>query len=99
MDDVSFSWKKDRHWGLVERADEKYCWYRNYAPAGSDFGELLLRERIFSFKCKNRKKNSVLCKMQIVFQDPYSSLESEEDNQDILSEGYLIHHTVIQKRI
>mgnify|MGYP005878323277 CR=1 FL=1 len=36
-------------------------------------------------------------KMQIVFQDPYSSLNPKKTIRSILSEGYLIHHTVSKK--
>ena len=60
-------------------------------------GELLFEGKDI-FKCKNRKENLQYCKeMQIVFQDPYSSLNPKKTIRSILSEGYLIHHTVSKK--
>lgn len=43
-------------------------------------------------KLNKRELNKVRTKMQIIFQDPYSSLNPRETVQQILSDGYQIHH-------
>ncbi|MBS6643208.1 MAG: ABC transporter ATP-binding protein, partial [Clostridiaceae bacterium] len=55
-------------------------------------GEMALNgKNVFS----NSGKNHELCKtMQIIFQDPYSSLNPRKTVRDILSEAYLIHRMV-----
>lgn len=43
-------------------------------------------------KLKKKELNEVRKKMQIIFQDPYSSLNPRESVQTILSDPYQIHH-------
>ena len=96
VDDVSFSIDKGETLGLV---GESGCGkstvgtvvMRLQPPTA---GELLYEGKDI-FKCKNRKENLEYTKeMQIVFQDPYSSLNPKKTIRSILAEGYQIHHTV-----
>lgn len=99
VDDVSFSLEKGQTLGLV---GESGCGKSTVGTVimrlqDPTFGELLFEGKDI-FKCKNRKENLQYCKeMQIVFQDPYSSLNPKKTIRSILSEGYLIHHTVSKK--
>ena len=99
VDDVSFSLEKGQTLGLV---GESGCGKSTVATVimrlqDPTSGELLFEGKDI-FKCKNRKENLQYCKeMQIVFQDPYSSLNPKKTIRSILSEGYLIHHTVSKK--
>ncbi len=57
-------------------------------------GELIFEGRDM-FQCRGRKEELSCCRqMQIVFQDPYSSLNPKKTIRSILSEGYRIHHTI-----
>ena len=99
VDDVSFSLEKGQTLGLV---GESGCGKSTVGTVimrlqDPTSGELLFEGKDI-FKCKNRKENLQYCKeMQIVFQDPYSSLNPKKTIRSILSEGYLIHHTVSKK--
>ena len=99
VDDVSFSLEKGQTLGLV---GESGCGKSTVGTVimrlqDPTSGELLFEGKDI-FKCKNRKENLQYCKeMQIVFQDPYSSLNPKNTIRSILSEGYLIHHTVSKK--
>lgn len=99
VDDVSFSLEKGQTLGLV---GESGCGKSTVGTVimrlqDPTSGELLFEGKDI-FKCKNRKENLQYCKeMQIVFQDPYSSLNPKKTIRSILSEGYLIHHTVSNK--
>ena len=99
VDDVSFSLEKGQTLGLVGergcgKSTDGTVIMRLQDPTS---GELLFEGKDI-FKCKNRKENLQYCKeMQIVFQDPYSSLNPKKTIRSILSEGYLIHHTVSKK--
>lgn len=99
VDDVSFSLEKGQTLGLV---GESGCGKSTVGTVimrlqDPTSGELLFEGKDI-FKCKNRKENLQYCKeMQIVFQDPYSSLNPKKTIRSILSEGYLIHHTVAKK--
>ena len=99
VDDVSFSLEKGQTLGLVR---ESGCGKSTVGTVimrlqDPTSGELLFEGKDI-FKCKNRKENLQYCKeMQIVFQDPYSSLNPKKTIRSILSEGYLIHHTVSKK--
>ncbi len=96
VDDVSFSLKKGHTLGLV---GESGC---GKSTVGSvtmrlqdpTSGELLFEGKDI-FKCKDKKENLQYRRdMQIVFQDPYSSLNPKKTIRSILAEGYQIHHTV-----
>lgn len=99
VDDVSFSLEKGQTLGLV---GESGCGKSTVGTVimrlqDPTSGELLFEGKDI-FKCKNRKENLQYCKeMQMVFQDPYSSLNPKKTIRSILSEGYLIHHTVSKK--
>ena len=99
VDDVSFSLEKGQTLGLV---GESGCGKSTVGTVimrlqDPTSGELLFEGKDI-FKCKNRKENLQYSKeMQIVFQDPYSSLNPKKTIRSILSEGYLIHHTVSKK--
>ena len=95
VDDVSFTINEGETLGLV---GESGCGKSTVGivvmrlqPATS--GECLV-EGADVFKCKSRKEDlQYKKKMQIVFQDPYSSLNPKKTIRAILSEGYKIHHT------
>lgn len=101
VDDVSFSIGRGQTLGLV---GESGC-------GKSTVGTVVMRlqkptsgELIFEgkdiFKCTDRKENLEYRRgMQIVFQDPYSSLNPKKTIRSILSEGYLIHHTVTKGQL
>ena len=99
VDDVSFSLEKGQTLGLV---GESGCGKSTVGTVimrlqDPTSGELLFEGKDI-FKCKNRKENLQYCKeMQIVFQDPYSSLNPKKTIRSILSDGYLLHHTVSKK--
>ncbi len=96
VDDVSFSLDKGQTLGLV---GESGC-------GKSTVGTVVMRlqsptsgEMLFEgkdvFQCKSHKEHLQYCReMQIVFQDPYSSLNPKKTIRSILAEGYQIHHTV-----
>ena len=89
VDDVSFSLEKGQTLGLV---GESGCGKSTVGTVimrlqDPTSGELLFEGKDI-FKCKNRKEN---------LQDPYSSLNPKKTIRSILSEGYLIHHTVSKK--
>ena len=96
VDDVSFSIDRGQTLGLV---GESGCGKSTVGTVvmrlqNPTSGELMFEGKDI-FKCHDRKENLEYCKgMQIVFQDPYSSLNPKKTIRSILSEGYLIHHTV-----
>lgn len=101
VDDVSFSIGRGQTLGLV---GESGCGkstvgtvvMRLQKPTS---GELMFEGKDI-FKCTDRKENLEYRRgMQIVFQDPYSSLNPKKTIRSILSEGYLIHHTVTKGQL
>ena len=101
VDDVSFFVNKGETLGLV---GESGCGktttgrsiLRLYEPTG---GKITFDGNVI-LDVENKVKVDMLPyrrKMQIVFQDPYSSLNPKKTIRSILSEGYLIHHTVSKK--
>ena len=94
VDDVSFFVYSGETLGLV---GESGC---GKSTVGNVIMRLLDRtegEMVLSGKnvFSNSGKNHELCKtMQIIFQDPYSSLNPRKTVRDILSEAYLIHRMV-----
>ena len=96
VDDVSFSIDMGQTLGLV---GESGCGKSTVGTVvmrlqNPTSGELFFEGKDI-FKCRDHKENLEYRKgMQIVFQDPYSSLNPKKTIRSILSEGYLIHHTV-----
>ena len=101
VDDVSFFINRGETLGLV---GESGCGktttgrtlLRLYEPTG---GRIIYDDKVIFDKEKKIAENMLPYrkKMQIVFQDPYSSLNPKKTIRSILSEGYLIHHTVSKK--
>lgn len=95
VDDVSFTIGRGHTLGLV---GESGCGKSTVGTVVMRLQEPTSGEMIFEgrdiFKCKDRRENLEYRRaMQIVFQDPYSSLNPKKTIRSILSEGYLIHHT------
>jgi len=59
-------------------------------------GELLFKGKNV-FKATKEEKMEYCRKMQIIFQDPYSSLNPRKTVKAILSEAYIIHHNACYK--
>lgn len=96
VDDVSFSLKKGQTLGLV---GESGCGKSTVGSVTMRLQDPTSGELFFEgkdiFKCKDKKENLQYRRdMQIVFQDPYSSLNPKKTIRSILAEGYQIHHTV-----
>ncbi len=100
VDDVSFAIKEGETLGLVGESGCGKSTVGNVLmrlhPATA--GEVLLEGKsIVSAKGKERKK---LCnRMQIVFQDPYSSLNPKKTIRQILMEPYKIHRMGTRKEM
>ncbi|MBD8070759.1 ABC transporter ATP-binding protein [Bacillus sp. PS06] len=99
IDGLSFSIYKGETLGLVgESGCGKSTVGRTmvqlYSPTK---GEILYnQENLHRNQSKaNKKKNSK--KMQMIFQDPYSSLNPRLTVEEIISEGLLIHHPAMSK--
>ena len=101
VDDVSFSLNKGQTLGLV---GESGCGKSTVGTVimrlqDPTSGEVLMDGKDI-FKCRDRKENlQYRREMQIVFQDPYSSLNPKKTIRSILSEGYKIHHMVSKEKL
>jgi len=101
IDGVSFSVKRGETLGLV---GESGCgkstvgtvMMRLQPPTS---GQVLMDGKDI-FKVKDRREDLELRKrMQIIFQDPYSSLNPKKRIHDILAEAYKIHKTCSRKQL
>lgn len=101
VDGVSFQVKKGETLGLV---GESGCGKSTVGTVimrlqGATSGEVLLSGKNI-FDVKDRKADLELRKkMQIIFQDPYSSLNPKKRIYDILAESYKIHKTCTKAQL
>ncbi|MBI4283347.1 MAG: ABC transporter ATP-binding protein [Chloroflexi bacterium] len=98
LDDVSFSIIRGETLGLVgESGSGKttlgLCLLQLYKPTG---GELLYEGRDLR-RMKGREMRLMRRKMQVIFQDPYSSLNPRMTAADIISEALKIHRLASSK--
>lgn len=101
VDDLSFSIKRGQTLGLV---GESGCGKSTVGTVvmrlqNPTAGQLFFEGKDV-FKCKDRKEDlQYRREMQIVFQDPYSSLNPKKTIKSSLAEGYQIHHTVTKGQL
>ena len=93
VDDVSFTLQKGRTFGLVGESGcgKSSCArtiIRIYEPTG---GKILLDGQDISHM-KSRQLQPLRRKMQMIFQDPYASLNARMTVRDIIAEPLLAHH-------
>lgn len=99
VDDVSFQIKKGETLGLV---GESGCGkttvgrtlLRIYEP---DAGKILFKDQDIS-KINRRQAKELTRNMQMIYQDPYASLNSFYTVEDIIGEGLDIHHLCKTKK-
>jgi len=93
LNDVSFVIRPKETLGLVGASGAgkttiAKCLLKLSAPSE---GKILYnRKDLFAFSAKELKK--LRQKIQMVFQDPYSSLNPKKNIQDLLEEPFIIHH-------
>ncbi|MEK5392830.1 ABC transporter ATP-binding protein [Margalitia sp. FSL K6-0131] len=100
VDNVSFQIMKGETFGLVgESGCGKSTTGRTilklYEATG---GEVIFNQQPIHGSLNNTEKNRVHRKMQMVFQDPYASLDPRKTVEDIIAEGMDIHHLYETKK-
>jgi len=98
VDDVSFTIRRGRTFGLVGESGcgKSSCArtiIRIYEP---DAGEIILDGQDISH-LKTKEMRPLRKKMQMIFQDPYASLNSRMTVRDIIAEPLIAHHLVKDK--
>lgn len=98
VDDVSFTIKKGEVMGLVgESGCGKSTTGRTMLKLLEPTDGEMLYDGVDIFKLKGNELNKYRTKMQIVFQDPYSSLNPRLPIYDIIGEAMLEHKIVANK--
>ena len=99
VDDVSFTLRKGRTFGLVGESGcgKSSCArtiIRIYDPTS---GKIILDGQDIT-KLSARRLQPIRRKMQMIFQDPYASLNARMTVQDIIAEPLIAHHVVKNKK-
>ncbi len=101
VDDVSFDIYEGETVGLVGesgcgKSTTGRCLVKLYSPTG---GKILYQGKDI-FSSKNKKENLQYCKnIQMIFQNPYSSLNPRMTVKDILGEGIRLHENIGEKEL
>ena len=99
VDDVSFTLRKGRTFGLVGESGcgKSSCArtiIRIYDPTS---GKIILDGQDIT-KLSARQLQPIRRKMQMIFQDPYASLNARMTVRDIIAEPLIAHHVVKNKK-
>ena len=99
VDDVSFALRKGRTFGLVGESGcgKSSCArtiIRIYDPTS---GKIILDGQDIT-KLSARQLQPIRRKMQMIFQDPYASLNARMTVRDIIAEPLIAHHVVKNKK-
>ena len=100
VDDVSFDVERGKTLGLVgESGCGKSTVGNVIMGLLSPTGGQVIMEGMSVFEATGSQKNELKRKMQIIFQDPYSSLNPRKTVRSILSEGYLVQKIASGKEL
>ncbi|MBE6122769.1 MAG: ATP-binding cassette domain-containing protein [Solobacterium sp.] len=98
VDDISFNIKKGQVMGLVgESGCGKSTTGRTMLQLLKPTAGEMIYDGVDTFKLSNSELNKYRTKMQIVFQDPYSSLNPRLPIYDIIGEAMLEHKIVANR--
>ena len=98
VDDVSFNIYKGETLGIVGESGcgKTTCGRTCIGMYGKTDGEVLYRGKDVH-NLKGSEKKEFMRQAQMIFQDPYSSLDPRLKVHDIIAEGMRIHHLTCSK--